>query len=60
MRVDNGEILKEKEGFLSHQILEFNFFKSSSGTHASPHVCLDTGDVDPVKLPTVQGEVPST
>lgn len=61
MRAGNGEILKEKKRFLSRQTLELDFFQPSSGTHASPPVYLDTGDVDPVrKPPTVQGEVPST
>jgi len=39
---------------LSHQTSVLDFFKSSSGAHASPLVLLDTGDGEPDDPPTVQ------
>jgi hypothetical protein len=48
------EILK-KERF-SRQNSMLDFFKSSSGTSASPSMLLDTGDDDPDDTPTVQEE----
>jgi hypothetical protein len=47
------EILKEKKMSFSHQISVLNFFKSHSGTRASPPVLLDTGDYDPDNPPIV-------
>ena len=48
-----GEILKETRS-LSHQTSVLDFFKSSSGTRASPPELLDIGDGDPDDPPTVQ------
>jgi hypothetical protein len=52
------EILKEKKRFLSHQSSWLDFFKSSSGTHASPPVLLDIGGDQPDDPLAVQEQVP--
>jgi hypothetical protein len=52
------EILNRKKRSSSHQTSVLDSFKSSSGTHASPVVLLDTEDDDPDVLSTVQEEVP--
>jgi len=41
-------------GRLSHQTSVLDFFKSYSGTQASPPVLLENGDGDPDDWPTVQ------
>jgi len=41
------EVLKKKKRFVSRQTSVFHFFKSYSGTRASPPVLLDTGGDDP-------------
>jgi hypothetical protein len=38
------EVLKKKKRFVSRQTSVFYFFKSFSGTRASPPALLDTGD----------------
>jgi hypothetical protein len=52
------QVLKAKKRRLSCDNSVPYFFKSSSGTRASPHVMLDIGDDDPDNMPTVQEEVP--
>jgi hypothetical protein len=52
------EILKEKKRFLSHQGTMLGFFKSSSGTFASPAVLFDIGDGDTDDPSAVQEELP--
>jgi hypothetical protein len=52
------EILNYKKRSLCTQSSELDFFKSSSGTHASPPVLLDTGGDHPDDLPAVQVQVP--
>jgi hypothetical protein len=44
------EILKENKRFLSGQNSLLDFFKSPSGTVASPPVLLDTGNDDPYDI----------
>jgi hypothetical protein len=51
------EILKENKRSFSGQNSLFDFFKSPSGTLASPPVLLDTGNDDHDDLPTVQEKV---
>jgi hypothetical protein len=50
------EILKGKS-FVSRQTSVFDFFKSFSGTRASPPVLLDSGDDTPNGPPAVLGGV---
>jgi hypothetical protein len=52
------EIVKEKKRFLSCQGTMLGFFKSSSGTVASPAVLLNIGDDDTDDPSAVQDEVP--
>jgi hypothetical protein len=52
-------ILKEKKRSLSHQTSMLDFFKSSSGTYASPSMLLDIGGDDPDDSSQVQKKVPS-
>jgi hypothetical protein len=52
------KMLKGKKGSWSCQTSMFGFFKSPSGTHASPPVLVNNGDDDQDDPPTVQQEVP--
>jgi hypothetical protein len=51
------KVVRWKE-FLSRQSSVLDFFKSSSGTLASPPVLLDTADDGPDDPPTIQVEAP--
>lgn len=51
------EILKKMKRSLSRQCSVLTFFKSSSGTRASPPVPLDIGDDDLHDQPAVKKEV---
>jgi hypothetical protein len=56
--LQGDETLKKKKMSLSHQNSGSDFFKSSSGTCASPPVLLNIGGDDPDDLPAVAEEVP--
>jgi hypothetical protein len=58
MHISYEELLKEKLRSSSCQTSVLYFFKSSSGTRATPPVLLDMADDDPDDLPAVQVEVP--
>jgi hypothetical protein len=49
-----GRFWRRKKSALFHVTYVLDFFKSSLGTCASPHVLLDTGGYDPDVRPTVK------
>ena len=57
MNYEDACLLPDAEGEEAVFVSVLHFLKSPSGTRASPHVLVDSGD-DPEYSPTVQEEVP--